>query len=357
MSASTGIDVSLLSFLNSADAREEEQQLSRLISEYAEPTVKRVIKYRLKADAHRGGVRYNNPDVEELYHDIQLRLLKRLWDLKRDPSKSVISNLESYITSTANHVCDEYLRRKFPSRRHLKDRVRYHLINHPEFRLCENGERVWLAGLAAWGQERFDGLKEVDAKPDVSLLKSLSDELQSVDAYSMQLRPLLKIVFRICGRPLEFDSLTGLIAQLQGVKEKSAVPLSAGSNSLTERLISPQEEIDVVLQYRQLLQYLWDEICKLPRRQRIALLFNLKGPNGINVITLIPATRVATFEEIATALELHTEQLEAIWPNLPMDDLSIAEYLGATRQQVINLRKNARERLSRRMDALGNMRL
>lgn len=357
MSASTDIDVSLLSFLNSTDEREEEQQLSRLISEYADPTVRRVIRYKLKAEAQRNRNGYDNPDVEELYHDIQLHLLKRLRELKRDPSKFVINNLESYVVATANHVCDEYLRRKFPSRRHLKDRVRYQLINHPEFRLCDNGEKVWLAGLAAWGQERFEGLREVDAKPDVGLLKKLSDELQSIDAYSLQLRPLLRMVFRLCGRPLEFDSLTGLIAQLQGIKDKPAVPLSAGANPLTERLVSPQEEIDVVLQYRQLLQYLWDEICKLSRRQRIALLFNLKSRNGINVITLFPATRVATFEEIATALELDTEQLEAIWPNLPMDDLSIAEYLGATRQQVINLRKNAREKLSRRMAALGDMRL
>lgn len=357
MSASPGIDVSLLSFLNSVGEREEEQQLSRLIFEYADPAVRRVIRYRLKVTAHREGMKYDNPDVEELYHDIQLHLLKRLWDLKRNPSQSVISNLERYITSTANHICNEYLRRKFPSRRHLKDRVRYQLLKHSEFRLWENVEKVWLAGFAAWGQSRFEGLKEVDARVDVGLLQKLSDELQSVDTYSLQLRPLLKMVFSVCGRPLEFDSLTDLIAQLQGVKDKSAVPLSAGTDPLTDRLVSPQEEIDVVLQYRQLLQYLWDEICKLPRRQRIALLFNLRSPNGINVITLIPATRVATFEEIATALELHTEQLEAIWPNLPMDDLSIAEYLGATRQQVINLRKNARERLSRRMEALANMRL
>jgi hypothetical protein len=37
---------------------------------------------------------------------------------------------------------------------------------------------------------------------------------------------------------------------------------------------------------------------------------------------------------------------------LPLDDATIAGLLGATRQQVINLRKCARERLERRMSAV-----
>jgi hypothetical protein len=92
-------------------------------------------------------------------------------------------------------------------------------------------------------------------------------------------------------------------------------------------------------------------VRQLPRRQRAALLLNLRNPNGVNVITLFPATGVATVEQIAEALEMTCEEFEKLWGALPMDDLSIAEYLGATRQQVINLRKNAREKLMRRIQA------
>jgi hypothetical protein len=38
-----------------------------------------------------------------------------------------------------------------------------------------------------------------------------------------------------------------------------------------------------------------------------------------------------------------------LWKELPLDDLTIAGRLGATRQQVINLRKSARARLVRRL--------
>jgi len=39
--------------------------------------------------------------------------------------------------------------------------------------------------------------------------------------------------------------------------------------------------------------------------------------------------------------------------NLPLSDLDIAARLGLSRQQIINLRKSARQRLARRM--AGNM--
>jgi hypothetical protein len=61
---------------------------------------------------------------------------------------------------------------------------------------------------------------------------------------------------------------------------------------------------------------------------------------------------VATFEQIAKTLEVPTAEFEQLWAQLPLDDLHIAAYLGATRQQVINLRKTARERLVKRMSGL-----
>jgi hypothetical protein len=45
--------------------------------------------------------------------------------------------------------------------------------------------------------------------------------------------------------------------------------------------------------------------------------------------------------------------LAGLWPELPLDDARIAERLALKRQQVINLRKSGRERLSRRMNKSG----
>src|SRR2546425_12785117 len=56
-----------------------------------------------------------------------------------------------------------------------------------------------------------------------------------------------------------------------------------------------------VVEYHQLLEQLWNEIKQLPRRQRVALLCNLKNQQGVNVITLFPARS-----------EEHTSELQSL---------------------------------------------
>ena len=94
---------------------------------------------------------------------------------------------------------------------------------------------------------------------------------------------------------------------------------------------------------------LWSEICELPENQRAALLLNLKDSQGGGGVSLFQMTRVAAVPQIAQALCIAPEELAHMWAELPLDDLTIANRLGVTRQQVINLRKSARERLARRM--------
>jgi hypothetical protein len=90
-------------------------------------------------------------------------------------------------------------------------------------------------------------------------------------------------------------------------------------------------------------------VRELPRRQRVALLLNLRDAGGGDMLSLFPATDLARPREIARLLELPLEELEALWERLPLEDREIAELLDATPRQVINLRKSARERLARRM--------
>jgi hypothetical protein len=94
---------------------------------------------------------------------------------------------------------------------------------------------------------------------------------------------------------------------------------------------------------------LWAQIRELPIAQRAALLLNLRSGSDGAAVALLPLTGVAGIREIAGALELPSEEFAALWNQLPLDDLAIAERLGVTRQRVINLRKSARERLTRRM--------
>ncbi|MFP5247165.1 MAG: hypothetical protein ACLGH0_10765, partial [Thermoanaerobaculia bacterium] len=89
---------------------------------------------------------------------------------------------------------------------------------------------------------------------------------------------------------------------------------------------------------------LWTEIRALPLRQRSALLLNLRDDNGENALVHLGVS----MSELASALEMREAKLEQLWNELPLDDNRIGVLIGATRQQVINLRKCARERLVRR---------
>ena len=98
-----------------------------------------------------------------------------------------------------------------------------------------------------------------------------------------------------------------------------------------------------------MIERTWLEIVDLPVRQRVALLLNLRDERGDAAITLLPALRVATIRQIADVLEMPADELAELWDELPIEDSVLATRLGVTRQQVVNLRKCARERLVRRL--------
>src|SRR5262249_22092791 len=100
------------------------------------------------------------------------------------------------------------------------------------------------------------------------------------------------------------------------------------------------------------LRELWKEIGELPRNQRVALLLNLRAEGEKCAMELFPLAGVASMREIAALLEIPAEEFALLWTRLPLDDRSIAERLGVSRQQVINLRKSARKRLERRMQVI-----
>jgi hypothetical protein len=329
------VDPSLLPFLDASNAPEEAAALARLNADEIEPTIRRGLGYKLG---------FTRTEIEELHHDIQLRLLKRLRALKQDPAGNQIVNLRGYVATVTRNTCDEYLRQRYPLRRSLRDKLRRHLLSHSEFALWEDNDN-WLAGLSSWQDHKL-------IQEPGELQERLKTEWQSVDVQRLDLQELLTTIFRVARGPIDLDVLTELIAELRGVEDRPAESLDAVTNAALDEQPGADVNPATIIERRQSLQLLWREICQLPRRQRVALLLNLRNPNGINVITLLPATGVATFEQIAQTLEIPANEFEQLWARLPVDDLYLAEYLGATRQQVINLRKTARERLLKRMNGL-----
>jgi DNA-directed RNA polymerase specialized sigma24 family protein len=154
------------------------------------------------------------------------------------------------------------------------------------------------------------------------------------------------------GQPIELDALVGVMAELWDVRDADALVDSDPQNAI-EEAADPRPGAAAEAERRIYLERLWLEIRALPMRQRAALLLNLKDKRGCGVLSLLPLTGVATLRELAEALEMAAPDFAELWKELPLDDAAIAGRLGLARQQVINLRKSARERLARRMKKEG----
>lgn len=327
-------------FLLAGDEGGEEATLATLFASTVAPLARHIISHKLQFYRRQGGRQFNHPDVEEVYQDVYTRLLRRLRALKADPASKPINNLRSYVAVLTRTTCDEYLRHKYPQRRYLKEKLRYQLTTRDEFALWETADGAWLAGLADWA----DGT--ILESPDRD---ELFAKLGTLDAHAQSTQELLRAIFHAAAQPLELEYLTAFVASLWGIEDRPHESLDESGGTLSEQLAYPQADAAAVLESRQLLDRMWAEICQLPRRQRVALLCNLRNQHGVNVITLLPATGVASVEQIAEALEIPLLEFEQLWAALPLDDLRLAQYLGATRQQVINLRRSARDRLARRL--------
>jgi hypothetical protein len=208
--------------------------------------------------------------------------------------------------------------------------VRYLLRNDREFATWGSQDGEQLAGLRAW-----NGRDEHVAAP-------------VPERSGQRLRDVMKAVFDLAGSPVRLNELISAAAESLGIVESAVGSLKASAEYPAE-----QAGADQVMLEREALLTLWHGVLQLPAAQRSALLLNLRDAGGHGVIELIPATGAASFEQLAETLNLTAPALARIWP----EDARIAEMLGLTRQQVINLRKSARERLARRRrNADGNTR-
>lgn len=326
--------------LESGDERADEL-LSSLIDEHAGPVIKGVIRYKLHLNPHRATQR---DEADDLFQEALLQLLARLRQFRDEPGGHPVADLRGMAAVIAHRTCSGWMRRRFPERHALKNRLHYLLTRQRGFALWQDGGGKLLAGFAAWqGREkaaRLGALSDVEElTAHVRMLKGGRQQALS-DA--------LAAVFKHLGGPVEFDELVSAAATLLGIRDQ---PLESLPEHEDASASTPAAESDPAWQIekRIFLQRLWEELQLLPPNQRAALLLNLKDAGGTGCITLFPATGVATMRQLAGTLEMSADDFARLWNELPLEDARIAELLGLTRQQVINARKSGRERLARRL--------
>jgi hypothetical protein len=341
------MDHLLLEFVEATDEEQADIRLGTLIDEHAVPIVREILGSRLRFHLNSNPAA-STQDANDLFNDVIANLLSRLRAIRSDRAQGTVTDFRGYIAATAHNACNLYLRQKYPRRARLKNRLRYLLSHDATFALWTNETSGLICGFAQWRdkdalspQRIFDKIRQ---DPDEWIQTA---GLTNVGIDRAQLSKLLNALFNSCGTPVQLDDLVNIAADICHEKDQPDESLDTMIH-----LAAPALDFDVMLEHQHMLALLWREICELPGRQRLALLLNFKDARGHELVSLLPYTRTATIEQIAEAISFPLVEFLKLWNKLPLDDATIAGLLGATRQQVINLRKCARERLERRMSAV-----
>lgn len=312
-------DPLLAPLFDSEDEATRRAAIERILAD-AGPLIDRVLS-RSRTSSMRA------EDLADIRATVMLRLVRRLQSVSSSTDDSIASFSDFAATVTYHSVYD-FLRSRFPERTRLKTRIRYVVVHDARFALWSTD-----AGLIC-------GLRAAQGSASLGTPKIQRDTATAAMLDRSVLGNALEAIFKETGA-IALDDLVDLGADLWAVTEAQSVDLA-------EAVDVPVSPIGRLENY-EYLAALWKEIRKLRLAQRIALLLNLRDPEGLNAVALLTVVGIATLEEIAGALELSIDQLSVMWNDLPLDDLRIGEILGLRRQQVINLRKSARERLARRM--------
>lgn len=347
----TDADALLAAYAAAPTEPEADAALSRLFEDHAAPIVARIVRRKLR------GPGADASDAEDLSGQVMLQLLTRLAELRADPQAHPIQNFAGYAATAAYRACADYLRALYPQRHSLRNKLRYFLTHQTGLDLWETASGEWLCGRRGWRDlpQAGDGAgryQELRADPR----RAAERALPGADTQAAGMEGLLPALFDYVGGPVELDDMVATLAEVWGVREqRRAEPEREGEDApaAVELLAAPQTDLADELSQRMYLARLWQELLGLPVRQRAALLLNLRDAQGASAVELFVITGVASPRDIAGAVGLGAEEFAALWTGLPLEDKAVAELLGATRQQVINLRKCARERLARRMRARG----
>jgi RNA polymerase sigma factor (sigma-70 family) len=340
-------DALLLPFLQAADEPTSSSAVEELICEFAQPIIKNIIRKKLRV-GYYADRDLTDEEAADLFSDVTLKLIGRLRELKSDPSARAIRSFRGYVAVTAYHACDEYLRKKYSKRYRLKNQLRYVLTHRKGFSVWRNDAGGLCCGFAQWKNR-----KHLMKQAGFSELVDAQTPLSGSTGAKLIAPDLLAAIFNHNSAPLELDDLVSLVAQLWQIKDDPLPPTSIDVDTAASLdQIQSREQLDSRIDQRIQLENLWAEICDLPPRQRVALLLSLRDDHGRGLLNLLPLIGIASVRQIAEMLTMSADKLARFWNRLPLEDAIIADALGVTRQQVVNLRKCARARLLRRIRML-----
>ncbi len=304
--------------------------LAALISLHAAPITREILQ------AKRRRTQSDDFDLPEIESAAREYLLRQLTLLRRGEREGPLRDFRAYVATVTYSAWAEALRARHPQRALLLNRIRYLLENRTTqsgFAIWSDPDGVQWCGLANW-RGRTGSATPKRHWLVVDPAAAARDALGGDDAAALILPALLAKLFRWLGGPIELRDLTSIVAELTGL---TGSPAAASENDA--RHVDPGQSPAEELVWKEYLGWLWREITALSERQRRAFLLHS------DVLPEFELAGVASIRVLAPSLNFQPNELAELWNRLPLDDLAIAQLLACTRQQVINLRRVARDKL------------
>lgn len=325
-------------FLQAAGEAEAETQLAHLLEVEAAPVMEAVFRRKLG----RGIAGDPHSEAADLTSAAREELIERLLAARRGETTHRIAHFRAYVAAVAYSVWAQRLRVENPARCLLLNRLRYLLEN----RTTQRGFSIWdgpdgerWCGFARWREQEASGATV--PKLEWLLVDPVAAARQALGARhwkTMNLAELIAGLFTWLGRPIELRNLLHVITQLLEISDEKQ-SWSDWSSEHGEDTTDPAASPVDALKWREYLLWLWSELGRLSLPQRTAFLLHA------DLLREFDFRGIASVRQMAAPLAMSPEELAGLWNSIPLEDFAIARRLGLERQQVINLRRVARDRL------------
>lgn len=346
----------------------------------AADTVRAVLRRKSGMSLRDDDPRPANLEALELVHDV----VARLWEREVDAGADTPADAAAFAATVAHNAWSDHLRRKYPRRTSLKNRLRYFLGHQPKYRIWESADGDSVAGLHAWqvtGRAAADPARlrawtGADGQRAAGLPRDSVPKKPMESCGADDWDRLLAALFEQSQAPLVLDDLVRVVALLLDLQEDRVESLSGSDEDgdldpADTETPGPERRAEV----RAMLRQLWGAVRALRPDYRLAYLLNIPGAGKTRGdIEVFALHGVASIEEIAAAIGLDAAQYQRLfaqlplddadrtaaatcgnelerfallWRQLPLPDLVIGTLLGLEQQQVINRRMLALRELAR----------
>ena len=204
------IDALLEPLLTATTDEHADELLSQLIAGHAEPVIKGVIRFKLRFNSHQETQR---AEADDIHQDVVLQLVTQLQRFRKLPETHPITDVRGMAAIIAHRTCARWMRRQFPERHALKNRLHYLLTRQRGFAIWDDDNGKSIAGFAVWQQQK---------KAAVRNLSDVAAHLRK----AQQLAETVASIFDYAGGPIEFDELVTAVASIEGVSDQPVESLA-----------------------------------------------------------------------------------------------------------------------------------